>query len=299
MAEDRIQNGEKRHGWLAVFFLVTAAAALVACSTDTADTLERLRGGDPVRVGYANEAPYAYLDNEKNELTGEAPEIARVVLGQLELGKIEGVLTEFGSLIPGLQAGRFDMIAASMYITPARCEQIAFSEPTYCMGEAFAVLASNPLGLNSYEDVASHATARLGIVAGTVELGYARAQGVPDERIVIFPDNPSALEGVLASRVDAFAGTRSTVQNLLQTAANDRLEMAEPFTDPVIDGQPVRGCGAFGFRSQDAALLQAFNEGLSEYIGSPEHLETVAPFGLTEKDMPHGITTGDLCQPAP
>ena len=32
--------------------------------------------------------------------------------------QVDGVLTEFGSLIPGLQAGRFDIIAAGMFVTP-------------------------------------------------------------------------------------------------------------------------------------------------------------------------------------
>ena len=33
------------------------------------------------------------------------------------INQVEGVLTEFGSLIPGLQARRFDIIAAGMYVT--------------------------------------------------------------------------------------------------------------------------------------------------------------------------------------
>jgi Bacterial extracellular solute-binding proteins, family 3 len=37
-----------------------------------------------------------------------------------------GVLTKFGALIPGLRAGRFDMIAATMYITPPYRKQVQF-----------------------------------------------------------------------------------------------------------------------------------------------------------------------------
>ena len=32
-----------------------------------------------------------------------------------------------GFVIPGLNAGRFDLIAAGLFITPERCEQVAFS----------------------------------------------------------------------------------------------------------------------------------------------------------------------------
>jgi polar amino acid transport system substrate-binding protein len=120
-------------------------------------TLERIRREGVVRVGFANEAPFAFIDTSSGRLTGEAPEIARVVFSRLGVGEIEGVLTEFASLIPGLKAGRFDVIAAGMYVTPERCREVAFSQPTYAVGEAFLVAAGNPLQLHGYEDVRDRA----------------------------------------------------------------------------------------------------------------------------------------------
>lgn len=247
-------------------------------------------------VGFANEAPYAYLDGESGRLTGEAPEVARHVFRQLGLGELEGVLTEFGSLIPGLKAGRFDVIAAGMYITPERAREIRFSEPTYCIGEAFIVAVGNPEALHSYEDVAAHGSARLGVVAGTVERGYARSVGIPDERVVVLPDAPSALEAVRAGRVEAYAGTSLTVQYLLDRAADSRLERARPFTDPLVDGRSVRGCGAFGMRKADTDLAEAVDMALAGFLGTPEHLRLVKPFGFTEAELPGEVRTADLAR---
>ena len=258
--------------------------------------LERIRRTGVAHVGFANEAPYAYVDSETGRLTGEAPEIARHVFRQLGVEEIEGVLTEFGSLIPGMKAGRFDLIAAGMYITPERAREIAFSEPTYGIGEAFVVAAGNPLDLHAYEDVARHPTARLGIVAGTVERGYAREVGIDDERVVVFPDAPSALDGVRTGRVDAFAGTSLTVQFLLDRAEDDRLERARPFSDPVIDGEEVRGYGAFGIRKEHGDLLNAVNDELGSFLGTPEHLALVRPFGFTSADLPGDVTTAWLVE---
>jgi polar amino acid transport system substrate-binding protein len=260
------------------------------------DTLARARAEGSMRVGFANEAPYAYAESATGRLTGEAPEIARVVLAGIGIPGIEGVLTEFGSLIPGLNAGRFDIIAAGMYILPERCEQVAFSNPTYSVGEAFIVAQGNPLRLHGYADVARRRRARLGVVAGTVELGYARAAGVPESRILVFPDAPSALEGVLAQRVDAYAGTSLTVNSLLARAKAPGIERAAPFRDPVIEGKPVRGHGAFAFRKDDAKLIAAFDEGLARYIGTPAHLAAVKPFGFTAVELPGKITARELCQ---
>src|SRR5690606_127192 len=123
---------------------------------------------------------------------------------QLGVPEIEGVLTEFGSLIPAPKAGRFDVIAAGMYVTPARCREILFSDPTYAVGEAFAVPAGNPLDLHGYDDLRDTEAATLGVVTGTIQLRYARAVGIDDERIVVFPDAPSAIDGVTAGRVSAY-----------------------------------------------------------------------------------------------
>lgn len=274
-----------------------AVLALGACARGGTGepTLERVREEGVVRVGFANEAPYAYLDSRADRLTGEAPEIARAVLERMGIEEIEGVLTEFGALIPGLKAGRFDVIAAGMYVKPARCREIDFSNPTYCIGEGLLVRAGNPLGLHSYDDVRENGEARIGVVAGAVELGYAREVGVPEERIVIFPDAPSAVAGVQSGRIDGYAGTSLTVADMLAKADDPRLALAEPFRNPVIDGEEARGCGAFGFRPGDDAFREAFDRHLEELLGTPEHLELVRPFGFTRDQLPGGTTAEELC----
>lgn len=257
-------------------------------------TLERIRRAGVARIGYANESPYAYKDSATGRLTGEAPEIAREIFARMGVPEVEGVLADFAALIPGLKAGRFDVVAAGMYIKPERCREIAFSNPTYSIGEAFAVASGNPKSLHSYEDVAARPDAKLGVVTGTVERGYARDTGIPDERVVSFPDPASALAGVRAGRVDAYAGTSLTVRGLI-AKAGEGVEAADPFVDPEIGGQTVRGYGAFGFRKEDADLLAEFDRGLAEFIGSPEHLELVRPFGFTENELPGGTTAAELC----
>jgi polar amino acid transport system substrate-binding protein len=257
-------------------------------------TLERLQAAGVARVGYANEAPYAYRDTGSGRLTGEAPEIARAVLGQLGITEIEGVLTEFGSLIPGLQAGRFDMIAAGMYITPARCAQVAFSDPTYSIGEALVVLAGNPLDLHSYEELRDMPEATIGVVIGAIESSYAESVGIDTARVITFPDPPSAVAGVRAGRVSAYAATDLTAQDLL-TRDSTGVEQATPFIDPVIDGETARGYGAFGFRTDDTAFREAVDRQLATFIGTPAHRALVEPFSFGDTQLPGEVTAADLC----
>lgn len=265
-------------------------------SGDTEGAWKRIERTGIIRIGYANEAPYGYLDSATGKVTGEAPEIAKVILNRLGVRRVEAVVTDFGSLIPALKAGRFDIIAAGMYITPARCREIAFTNPTYAIGEAFVVRRGNPLDLHSFDDVAHHPTARLGFVGGTVEQGYASAADVPDDRIVIFPDNVSGLAAVGTGRIDAFAATTLTVHDLLRKSQSDQLEQAEPFRDPIIDGRTARGYGAFGVRRTDSRLLSELNRELADFLGTPEHLELVRPFGFTRAMLPGDVTAHELCQ---
>lgn len=268
---------------------------LGAGASDGGDTLERIRASGVVRVGFANEAPYAYIDTRTGRLTGEAPELARLVFRQLGVAQIEGVLTEFGSLIPALQAGRFDVIAAGMYITAPRCEEVLFSDPTYAIGEAFIVRAGNPLDLHGYRDLLETPGATLGIVSGAIQLQYARKVGIPDDRVRIFPNAPSAADGVAAGRASAYAGTDLTVNDLLSKTSAP-LARATPFEELVIDGETIRGYGAFGFRKADKPLHGAFNQVLNATVGTPRHLELVEPFGFSRDTLPRHVTAVELCR---
>ena len=283
----------KDHIFLIISLLIIGFIFLAACSTDSETTFARIKKEGVVRVGFANDIPYGYKTPE-GKLTGEAPEIARKVLAKMGIHKIEGVFTEFGSLIPALKAGRFDMIAAGMFILPERCREIAFSEPTYNIGQAFLIRAGNPKRLHSYEDVAKNPDAILCVMEGAAEGGYARATGIPDSRIFTVPDTPTGLDAVRLGHADALALTSLSIQKLVDSANDPTIERARPFKDPVINGKTIRGYGAFGFRKEDRDLLEEFNKHLKAFIGTKEHFETVKPFGFTE--LPGKITTVDLCK---
>ncbi len=275
---------------LSIISLSLVTAILANLPAHAQSTLEKIKNEGAIRVGFANEAPFGYATTS-GVLTGEAPETARVILSNIGDIKLEGVLTEFGSLIPGLQAGRFDMIAAGMFIRPNRCEQINFSNPTYGIGQAFLVRAGNPRGLHSYEDVAGNEDAKLAVVAGGVERDYARDANIPDDRVTVLPDFPTATAAVQTGRVDALALTSLSIQNIVDTADDPNLERASPFTDP----PGVRGFGGFGFRKDAPDLLEAFNAGLSDFIGSPEHIEMMQGFGFTQAELPGEVTAEQLC----
>src|SRR5215208_7073693 len=165
---------------------IAATGSMLATSrTASAETvLERAKAQGFLRVGFANEAPFGYATTD-GKLTGEAPEVAKAVLAKMGIPQVDGVLTEFGSLIPGLKAGRFDIIAAGMFINPKRCAEIAFSEPSYGIGQAMLVKQGNPKGVKDYSTIAANPDLKLAVMAGAVEVGYAKEAGVSQDQLVI------------------------------------------------------------------------------------------------------------------
>lgn len=291
--------GKRTYGFPKKLVMAAAAAALSVAAFGLASgeaqaqsTLERAKEEGFIRVGFANEAPYGFATAD-GRLTGEAPEIAKVILQRLGIEEVDGVLTEFGSLIPGLRARRFDVIAAGMFINPQRCSQVIFSEPTYGIGQAFLVKEGNPKNINTYDDVAENDDVTLAVMAGAVEMGYATDSGVPRDRITTLPDPATGLAAVQAGRADAFALTSLAIGQLVENAGEGAgVERAEPFS--MIAGENTKGHGAFAFRPEDEDLRDAFNEELANFIGSEEHLELVEEFGFTEAELPE-LTTAELC----
>lgn len=262
---------------------------MASFASQAESTLERIQNSATVRIGYANEAPFAYTETS-GKVTGESPEIAAKVFSAMGVKKIEPVLTEWGALIPGLRAGRFDVIAAGTYITPPRCRQVIFTDPHYQIPDTLLVKRGNPKNLHSYADVAKNPDVRLAIMSGTVELGYARAEGVSEEQIVQVPDTTAQLQAVRAGRADASVGTALTMKGLA-SKGGDSVEAITDFKD-----DPAHiGYGALAFRPEDQDLRDAVNRQLKKWLGSDDHLRTVEPFGFDKSNLTDK-SAAELCK---
>ncbi|MBP1157240.1 MULTISPECIES: ectoine/hydroxyectoine ABC transporter substrate-binding protein EhuB [unclassified Paenibacillus] len=297
--------------WLKIPLILLLFAAVAGCGTvddagapqgdspaaaggNKEGTLAKAQEQGYVTVGFANEKPYAYQTAD-GELTGEAVEIARTVLKNLGINEMRGELTEFGSLVAGLQAKRFDLITAGMFINPDRCSAVAFADPEYSIGEAIAVKKGNPLVLHSYKDIAENKDAKVAVMAGAVELGYLEASGVPKERMLIVPDQASAISALQAGRAEAITMTGPALQSMLDMANDSNLERVADFEQPTVDGKSVRGYGATAFRLDDQAFKDAFNTELKKLKDSGKLLTILQKFRFTEDELPGDMTAAELC----
>ena len=271
------------------------AVSLLVPFTATAETtLERVTAEDSIRVAVANEQPYGYIDSNGN-LTGESPTVAREILRRIDADiRMEGKAMDWSRLIPSVQEGEVDVIAAGMFITPARCREVAFTDPTYVVGESFLVDSGNPEEVTDYHSISNNPDAKVALVAGTVEYNYAMHAGIPAERAILYRDFTRAVNALEADEVDAVGLTSLTARSLARRVGDGRFE-ATPQFYPVIHGEEQKGYGAFAFRKGDEAIVEAFNREIDEFVGTDEHWAMVEEFGFAP-DMEPDMTAEELCK---
>lgn len=269
--------------------------AAVSCARQSGTTLEQARRWGVLRVGIAGERPYGYV-GARGQVTGAQPEVARAVLARIGVGGLEAVQVRFDELIPGLLADQFDLITAGMTVTSGRCAEVAFSRPDFVALPAFLVPEGNPRGIGTFGGVA-RAEVTLAVLGGSVELLYARAAGVPEDRLEIVDSQSSLFRDVLAGRAQVGALTAISLADELRRNPGAPLEITRPL-EPTVDGRTVVPAAAFAARPGEADLLTAFDAELTALQASGEWLRIVEPFGLTAANLPDpGLTTEELCAP--
>lgn len=279
-----------------------ATAGLAACSRvdeggaggeGEGSLLERLREQGFVAVGLANEIPFGFVD-DAGDPAGQSPAVAQAVFEELGIPEIQASPVNWDGLIPGLNANRFDVLAAGVFITPDRCEQVAFSEPTATSPEAFMVAAGNPENIQHFEDFADNPDLMLAVLNGSVEQTYAEYFGVPEEQMELIGNQTAGYELLENGRVDAVSMLSVSHHYLLQERGGD-FDVSEPFF-PVMDGNEEKGWGGLCVRQDETELLEEINRVIAEFTESGRLLELGEEWGFTEDDLPDGTSTAELCE---
>lgn len=273
---------------------VLVAATLAGCTkTDTTpsgELLQSLKDKGTITVGFAGEAPYSFEEN--GQLTGATVALHREIFRNLGIQTVEGVQTDFGALIPGLQAQRFDAVSAGMSILPQRCEQAAFSEPEFMYTTALMVKKGNPLGLTDMQSIKDKG-AKMASMTGAIESDYAESLGIQATQVATPQDG---MDAVTSGRSDVFALTAISLNWLADHNRDAPVEVTTSFVAE-IDGKPQIGAGGTVFRTDDKDLLDAYNAELRKITSDKDkYLSIVGEYGFTEAELPDpNLTTAKLC----
>ena len=281
-----------RNPWKQKFLALGIAAALAAgLPAVQAEGLMDQATGDGLNVAFYNFKPYAYVD-ENGDLTGTDVDTLKAVLGKLGGGVADAKAIEWGALIPGVKSNRFDVVAAGMFVTPKRCAEVRFSEPTFGIQQTLIVMKGNPHGVTDYDSIADMGLT-VAVVSGSAQTGYAESSGVAEDKIMQIPDNPTAIAALRADRAQVYALSVPGSREVVKGVPEQDLEMVPAFK--IVAGKMVMPHGAFAFRKEDGDFVDAFNAELTAFIGSPEHLAIFEKHGMEADELPSQMTA-ELCE---
>src|SRR6185312_10253273 len=231
------------------------ASAFIRPATADQGLLAKLRRQGSIKIGIADNLPWSRL-NPDGTLSGIGPEIIMAVCSRLEIPKVEAVVVTYAELIPGLLAGRWDMVGASLTISAKRCQQVLFTDPFYrkgvtprYFGYLQGALKEPP---KTYTDAAGRFE-QIGFTMGdafipTMQAAIAATGG--KATIVQFNNVQLLIEGLFTKRVPIVVADLESF-NMLQKQRGG-FEVS-----PADSGEPNRGSGG-AFRKQDTDLRDAF-----------------------------------------
>ncbi|MEP4195661.1 MAG: transporter substrate-binding domain-containing protein [Aliishimia sp.] len=270
-------------GLIATGFLM----ATTATSGFAGPLQDRIDAGETIRIGFANIPLWGY-PNEAGDADGFTNDIAIEVLASMGLTNVEPVVGDWGGLIPGLKAERFDLITGGMYVLGSRCENVSFSEPVARSGDGILVAAGNPEGINSYTDVLNGEHIMVtGAGYNTVEA--AQNLGIADANIMQVPGPTEMVAALKAGRANAAVLTDFEAQHL--AADHDEIELG----DSSQMEEWSKNFAAIGFRHEDQDFLADFNAALKDYLGTEEMMAKVAEHEYSKVHLPGDVTTEWAC----
>lgn len=258
------------------FVLATGASAQES-------KLESAQAAGSIAIGTVEGMPMSGLTAD-GQVDGYVLKVLADVLAGLGISQIQPTLGDYKGLIPGLQANRWDIAAAGLDITSARCDVVIYSHPLTINTESFAIKKGNPKGIVSYDSLKQDSSLVLAVIAGSSQASYASGvQEVPAAQLFEVPSERGVVDAVLAGRADAGASGTQSIK-LMTDNDNDR-ELVENLT---LKDVPMSASG-LAFRKSDKELRDAIDGELDKLRETGKLTEMALEWGVA--DDPEGLKT--------
>lgn len=203
--------------------------------------------------------PYEYM--EGNDYVGIDIEIAQAIADKL--GK-ELVINdvEFGSIIGGVQTGKYDMGIAGMTVTDERLQSVSFSD-TYATGVQ-VIIVKEDSKIASPDDLAD---AMIGVQMDTTGDIYC-CDDFGDDHVTEYKTGADAIQALVSGKVDCVVIDNEPAKSFV--AANEGLKIID--TEYVVEDYAI--CVA----KDNTALLNDINAALKELKDSGKLDEIIGKY---------------------
>lgn len=191
--------------------------------------------------------PYEFYENDK--IVGIDAEIAAAIAEKIGM-ELEIVDTEFGSIITGVQTGKYDIGMAGMTVTEERLQSVDFSD-TYAMGVQSIIVKSGS-DIKSVDDLEGH---KIGVQQDTTGHIYA-SDDYGDENVIPFNKGTDAVAALVSDKVDCVIIDNEPAKSYV--SSNEGLQ--------ILDTEYVKEDYAICVSKENKDLLEKINKALNELI---------------------------------
>lgn len=216
---------------------------------------------EPLKLRIATEGAYPPFNgvDASGRLFGFDVEIAEAICAQLK-AECSMVAQDWDGIIPGLLASKYDVIVASMFITAARKEKVAFTEPYYRSAMTYVMPKGSDASIIDKPDLDGKT---LGVQAGATQSQYAETvHGTADIRQYRTQDEVNL--DLVNGRLDIQVG--DLIPMLEWTEKTDDGACCELVGKPITDPQYVGEGVGMAVRKEDTELLARLNGALDAIV---------------------------------
>ncbi len=210
-----------------------AAVSVLIAGQSQADVLEQLTQGEPLKIGFREDAaPFSYR-NDLGQPVGFTVELCGVIVGDLKQElDLPDLLVEFipvgaENRFSALQDGAIDLLCGATTATLSRREKVDFSIPTFIDGASVLYLKGGPA---DFKSLSGH---QIGVRGGTTTeaaLRTALTELSVDAEVVSVNDHQGGLEMLERGELAAYFADQSILLFLLlKSGAQDRLWLSGRF----------------------------------------------------------------------
>jgi cystine transport system substrate-binding protein len=192
--------------------------------------------------------PFDFHQNGNGDLTGYDVDIAKAVAAKLGV-KPQFEETQWDAMFAGLDAGRFDMIADQVSITPERQADYQFSTP-YTVSPGVIVTTSDDNSISSFADLKGKTTAQ-SLTSNWYDM--AKKAGANVQNVEGWAQAVTLLK---QGRVDATVNDKLTFLDWQKSQGDNSLKIAATSTDVAHN--------AFAFRPGSETLVKAVDQALAQ-----------------------------------
>ena len=225
--------------------LLTAAASLIIGTQAFA--------AEKLRIGTEGAYPPFNLIDASGKVVGFDLDISHALCAKMKV-ECEVVTSDWDGIIPALNAGKFDFLAASMSVTEERKQAVDFTDHYYTNKLQFVA----PKSVNFQVDEASLKGKTIGAQRATIAGQWLEDNLGKVVRVRLYDTQENAYLDMAAGRIDGVLADNLVQYEWLQSAAGQNFEFKG---EPVFDNDRI----GIAVRKGDP-LRERLNKALAEIV---------------------------------